>query len=111
MQLTASGLKQIFNVLAHNTAIDTYHIEVKEKLANHIYNLDMEKAKTVLIELDPELLAKDLALQADICLVHLYKTLKSDQVEEALGYASSIVLPLVQGKAIDRYSESSGSCL
>jgi hypothetical protein len=107
----ASGSKQTCSVVSLDPAINTYHLELKEKLECLIYNLDLEKAKQVLEDLNPKLIESDQSLKADMSLAQLYILMRDDKLEEGLSYASSIVIPLIHGKAIVHNSESSRSYL
>lgn len=107
----ASGLKQTCSVVSHDPAIDTYHLELKEKLEGLIYNLDLEKTKAILDSLNPQLMETDQSLKTDMSLVHLYMLMRDDKLEEGMNYASSTVLPLVHGKAIVHNLEPSRSYL
>lgn len=107
----ASGSKQTCSVVSLDPAINTYHLELKEKLECLIYNLDLEKAKQVLEDLNPKLIESDQSLKADMSLAQLYILMRDDKLDEGLSYASSIVIPLIHGKAIVHNSESSRSYL
>lgn len=105
-RLIASGLRLTCSVASLDPAVDTFHLEVKEKLESLISNLDLEKAETVLCELNPHILDTDLALRADMSLARLYTLMKADNLDEAMNFATNKVLPLIHGKAIVRYSDA-----
>ncbi len=79
-------------------ATANFHFDVKERLGQAVYNLDVKAIETELTTISAEIKTQYKTLNTELQLLHLLYLVKQERFEEALTFASETVLDLVQNK-------------
>ena len=93
-------MRLILRVAPYDQVVGAYHLEVKEKLSGFIYNLDLDKAESLLEELDPGVVSREVILSVELSLLRLYSIIKTQDSLAWLTFASERVIPFLEGKVV-----------